>query len=151
MGHLIGRALAISAMIAATASAQGSSPKQSGAPAKAKHIEWTDLKGEWTGRSMRGTSDTVITAITFAFADNRKVTVAYPNRAPLVGRVLAIGGDSVVVDYGPYPSLTRAGHGVANVHNVLHISNHRMTGTFLAKFDDGQTLAGHLEAAQSKR
>lgn len=100
---------------------------------------------------MRGTSDTVITAITFAFADNRKVTVAYPNRAPLVGRILAIGGDSVVVDYGPYPSLTRAGHGVTNVHNVLHINNHRMTGTFLAKFDDGQTLTGHVEAAQSKR
>ena len=115
-----------------------------------KSIAWSKVQGAWAGRSMRGTSDSVITAITFTFAASHKLSVKYPNRASLPARVMASGGDSVIVDYGPYSSLTRSGHTVTLVHNVLHVNSNRMTGTFMAKFDDGQTLTGHVEATRAK-
>lgn len=131
------RALAVLLMVA------------SAAPLAAqKGIAWHKVQASWTGRSMRGTSDSVITAIAFKFTGKHKVTAKYRNRASLPARVMASGGDSIVVDYGPYSSLTRAGHTVTLVHNVLHVNDDRMTGTFTATFEDGQTLTGHVEATR---
>jgi hypothetical protein len=135
----IGRALALSLLTAAAVSAQAG-----------KSVAWKDVVGTWNGRSLRTNSDSVITAITFRFGADRKVTVKYPNRAAMVGRVIVTGGDSIVVDYGPYESLTRSGHTVASVHNILHFSGHEMRGAFIAKFDDGQTLNGRLDAKHAR-
>ncbi|HXT17167.1 MAG TPA: hypothetical protein VN706_16135 [Gemmatimonadaceae bacterium] len=140
--------IALNALALSTSPLAAQAPVQSGTSHQTKSIAWSDLTGVWSGRSLRATSDSVITLIAVHFSSPNKISVTYPNRAPIMGRLISTGGDSVVFDYGPYESLTRAKHTVASVHNVLHLKGKRMTGGFIAKFDDGQSLTGRLELAR---
>jgi hypothetical protein len=40
-------------------------------------------------------------------ADGKSATIRFPNRDPIPTRILAMGGDSVVTEAGPYPSVLR--------------------------------------------
>ncbi|HKW48892.1 MAG TPA: hypothetical protein VJN70_15685 [Gemmatimonadaceae bacterium] len=125
-------------------------PTQAGEK-KAAGLTWSDLVGDWEGQSLRGKSDSVITPMTISFSADKKASITYPNREPVPMRVVTIGGDSVVVEAGPYPSVTRAGHTVVSLHEVAHIANHKMTGSFNAKFDDGQTIEGTTKASHKMK
>jgi hypothetical protein len=136
------------ATIASSALAQNKpAPKQAGAPARAAAaVTWSALAGDWEGKSTRGTSDSVITTLTATFTADKKAYVKYPNREKIEAQDVVLAGDSVSYTVGPYDSITRAGHKVTT-HSVLHVANHKMTGTFTAKFDDGQTITGRIQAA----
>lgn len=146
MRRTIGSAVALVAIVAGSALAQDKpKPKQAGAPAKAESVTWGAITGDWVGKSTRGTSDSVITTMTTTFTLNRRAYVKFPNRPRIRARNLQVGGDSVVMDVGPYESVTRPGHKVTT-HSVMRVANHKMTGMFYAKFDDGQTTEGRIEA-----
>ncbi len=124
--------------------------KQAGAPKAANAITWADLTGDWVGKSMRGNSDSVITEVTTTFGADKKVWVKFPNRDPLPARMVSMGGDSVVVEVGPYDSITRAGHKVTT-RMTSHVRDHKMHGTFSARFDDGASLTGRSEASHKMK
>jgi hypothetical protein len=148
MRRMIGSSLFLVAVVAGQALAQVQpAAKQSGAPAKAASaVTWASLAGDWEGKSTRGTSDSVITTSTLSFTADKKAYVKYPDRDKIELQNVVIAGDSVTYDAGPYDSITRPGHKVTT-HNVLHVANHKMTGTFAAKFDDGQTLTGRFQGS----
>jgi len=148
MRRMIGSAAFLVVAVASSALAQVTpAAKQTGAPAKAASaVTWAALTGDWEGKAMRGTSDSVITTTTLTFTADKKLYITYPNRDKVEAHNVVLAGDSLTYDAGPYDSIARPGHKVST-HNVIHVANHKMKGTFNAKFDDGQTMSGHSEAA----
>ena len=149
MRRSIGSAVVLVAVLASSALAQDKpAAKQAGAPAKAAAaaVSWASLAGDWEGKSMRGTTDSVITTFTASFSAEKKASVKFPNRDAVEAHDVVIGGDSVSYSFGPYDSITRPGHKVTT-HMTMHVANHKMKGTFTAKFDDGQSLSGTSTAA----
>ncbi len=128
--------------LATTGQAQAKKTKKHAASAaNPKMITWADLVGDWVGKSMRGKSDSVITKVTTTFHRDSTITVTFPDRKPIPAHLVAMGGDSVVIETDKYPSLTRPGH-TTSVRDVLHVGKHKMHGSFRATFDDGTTLDG---------
>ncbi len=150
MRLVIGTSALLLALAIGSAEAQVKpSVKQTGKPA-AKAMSWSDLTGDWVGRSMRGKSDSVITAVTTTFGADKKVWLKFPNRPPVAATLVAMGGDSVVIETEKYPSITRPGH-TSTVRMTNHVRDHKMKGTFHATFDDGKTLDGNSVAAHKMK
>ena len=112
--------------------------------AGSESVTWASLAGDWVGKSYRA-DKSAITDVTWSFGADKKVWYKFPNRAPEAGKLVAMGGDSVVVE-ATYKSVTRPDHTVTTT-TTGHVKNHKMTGTFHSKFDDGATLDGTVEAA----
>jgi hypothetical protein len=153
MRRTLGSTTLLVSLVAGIASAQGNSPtKKPAAPVQAgaaKTVAWADLVGEWVGKSTRGTSDSVITEATTIITADKKISIKFPNREPIAARLISMAGDSAIVEYGPYESITRKGHKVTT-RMISHYIGGKSTGTFTAKFDDGATLTGKSTATRKK-
>jgi hypothetical protein len=132
-------AAALIAGFAATAGAQGSG------------IKLSDVAGKWTVKGSVGPNDSVVvTSVVNATANPKTWTLTYPNRDPLPMRVVASGGDSIVTEVGPYPSMLRKGQTVTLLHSVGHYKGDTMTGWFEAHYSSGDVVKGKQEATRSK-
>jgi hypothetical protein len=95
----------------------------------------------WAGKSMLGPKDSVITTYVLVSPDGKSWTEHFPNRDPIPAKMLASGGDSVVMEFGPYSSITRPGQ-MVTTRTVGHIKGREMTGTFEAHFASGDVIRG---------
>ena len=92
-----------------------------------------DPNGTWDMRSVPvGGTDTVPTIYKLQVA-NGVWTLLFPNREPIVGKVVA-DADSFIVDAGPYKSVRREGKTVST-HSVYRINGDQMTGTVVATYE----------------
>ncbi len=132
--------VALLVTVTVVATAQKAASKQA-AVSKVAALKWSDLKGDWEGKSMAGTSDSVVATSTITYGARKKITVKYPNRPPVAAHLIAMAGDSVIIQTDKYDSVTRTGHKVA-VRMTTHVANHKAWGTFHATFDDGKSLDG---------
>jgi hypothetical protein len=107
--------------------------------------------GTWNGRSMIGPKDSVVVAYVLTIAaDGKSATMKLPGRDPIPTRVLAMGGDSIVTEAGPYPSILRAGQTVKSLRTVAHYTGNTMTGTFQAQYSNGDVVKGTTKARRVK-
>jgi hypothetical protein len=83
-----------------------------------------------------------VTSVITVSADGKSWTMKYPNRDPMAVRVVAMAGDSVVTETGPYPSMLRAGQTVTVLHSVGHYKGDKMWGTFDAHYSSGDVVHG---------
>src|SRR5262249_8889829 len=127
--------LAVSVMSAAAQQAPASKPAAKAAkPAAAMK----GAAGDWNGKSMIGAEDSVVGTYTWTIAaDSKSATIKFPNRDALEARVVAMGGDSIVTEVGPYPSIVRPGETVNLLRTVGHVKGNSMTGTFEAHYAKG--------------
>ena len=95
----------------------------------------------WAGKSMFGPKDSVITTWVLVSGDGKSWTQHFPNRDPMPARVLASGGDSLVLEFGPYSSIMRPGQ-MVTTRTVGHVRGKEMTGTFEAHFASGDVVRG---------
>lgn len=95
----------------------------------------------WAGKSMLGPKDSVITTYVLVSPDGKSWTEHFPNRDPIPAKVLASGGDSVVMEFGPYNSILHPGQ-MVTTRTVSHIKGKEMTGTFEAHFASGDVIRG---------
>ena len=70
------------------------------------------------------------------------------NREPIPVRVVAVGGDSVVTEAGPYESVLRPGQKVTT-RTVGHYKGDTMTGTIEARYASGDVI--RLKTAGTRR
>jgi hypothetical protein len=129
---------ALIAGFAATAGAQGSG------------IKLSDVTGKWAVKASPGNDTVVVTSVMNATSNPKTWTLTYPNRDPLPVRVVASGGDSIVTEVGPYPSMLRKGQTVTLLHSVGHYTGDTMTGWFEAHYSSGDVVKGKEEATRSK-
>jgi hypothetical protein len=128
--------------VAMTVSATALSAQQ--APAKQ-----VSAVGSWNAKTMMGVKDSVVTTYTFTVApDGKSATLKFPDRNALASRIVAMAGDSIVTETGPYPSVLRAGQTVKLLRNVSHVKGDEMWGTFEAKYSNGDVTKGKTQATR---
>jgi len=103
-------------------------------PAVATAIALADVAGTWTMHAMNVAGDsTLVTAQMVAAAGMDGWTYTFAGRDPVPMRVLAVDGDSIVTEMGPYPSALREGVTVTT-RSVLRLQNGELVGTFDAHY-----------------
>jgi hypothetical protein len=123
---------------------------QTPALAQGTGIRFSDVAGTWEGRSMVGQKDSVfVTWVLTATPDGKGWTLKRANRDPVPVRIIAIGGDSIVWESGPYPSMLRAGQ-MATTRTVGHFKGDNMTGTWAARYASGDVGRGRTDATRKK-
>ena len=104
--------------------------------ATAPAISLADLAGRWdvTSTPESGT-DTSATRYTLtATPEMTGWTITFPNRAqPVPIRIIAVEGDSIVTEAGPFESVRRKGVQVTT-RNVFRKQGDRLTGTTRARY-----------------
>ena len=119
------------------------------APAAA--VKLADVAGVWDAKSLVGPTDSVgVTTVLTATATDSGWTMTLAGRDPITVRVVAMGGDSVVTEAGPYPSILRAGLTVTLLRTVAHYSGDQMSGTFWAEYSSGDKASGKVSATRRK-
>jgi hypothetical protein len=123
---------------------------QNPALAQGGGIKFSDVAGSWEGRSMSGPKDSVfLTWVLTATADGKGWTLKRANRDPVPVRIVAMGGDSIVWESGPNPSILRPGQKVTT-RTVAHFKGDNMTGTWDGRYASGGVARGKTEATRKK-
>ena len=103
-------------------------------PAATPTIALADVAGTWTMHAMNAAGDsTLVTAQMVATATMDGWTYAFAGRDPVPMRVLAVDGDSIVTEMGPYSSALREGVNVTT-RSVLRLQNGELVGSFDAHY-----------------
>ena len=92
-----------------------------------------DVAGTWDVRSVPATGDT--TATTFVLTATGTTsgwTIKFPGRAPIQERV-AVSGDSIIVQAGPYLSVRRKGV-MVNTNGSFHLQGGNLVGPTTAHY-----------------
>ena len=82
---------------------------------------------------LAGRDTAATTYVMAAAADTAGWTITFPNRRPIRMRVLAVAGDSVVTEAGPFESARRRGVRVTT-RNVSRLQGDRLVGTTVARY-----------------
>jgi hypothetical protein len=96
-------------------------------------ISLADVAGKWKLRSMDPDGGNPAEAVLIATADTSGWTYTGPNREPVPVRVVAVGGDSIVTEQGPYESLIRKGVQV-RLRTVSRLQGEKLVGTVEARY-----------------
>jgi hypothetical protein len=117
-----------------TKAATDSSAAAAAAAMAPKPVTLADFAGTWAMKSWNEKRDSVLVeSELMATADTTSWMVHLPNRPPLSGKIVAMGGDSVVVEVAPYESVLRKGVKVST-HTVYHLMDGKLMGTTTAHY-----------------
>lgn len=102
-------------------------------PAPAAGIALADVAGKWamTTKSENGDS-TLLKYELVATGNTTGWTFNFPKRKPVAVHV-TVGGDSIVLEAGPYESLLRKGVQV-RTHSVARLQDGKLVGTTIARY-----------------
>lgn len=118
--------------------------------AQSDRIKFSNVAGIWEGKSMVGPTDSVFTTwVLKATADRKGWTLKRANRSILSVRIIAVGGDSIVYESGPYPSILRPGQ-MARTRITGHFDGDKMTGSWEAHYKSGDVARGKVEATRKR-
>ncbi len=103
------------------------------APPAPTPIALADLAGKWKMRTMpENTDSTLISYEMVATGDTTGWVFHFPKRKPVPVHV-AVGGDSLVLDAGPYESVLRKGVQVTT-HSVSRLQDGKLVGATTAHY-----------------
>lgn len=105
-------------------------------PAASAAISLADVAGKWKIRSTDEAGGNVVEAELLATAGTSGWTLTGPNRKPIPVRVIAVAGDSIVTEAGPYESFLRKGVQVST-RAVSRLQDGKLVGTIEARFAMG--------------
>ena len=116
------------------AMAPAPAPAPAAAPAAAP-ISLPAVAGKYRVTSRGQASDTtVVTYELNATGDTTGWTITFPNRAAVPVRIVAVSGDSIVAEAGPFTSVRRAGVQVTT-RTTYRLHNGQLFGTTVAHYD----------------
>jgi hypothetical protein len=102
-------------------------------PAAPAAISLADIAGTWKVRSTDQAGGNVVETELVATAEASGWTMTGPNRKPIPVRVLAVAGDSVVTEAGPYESFIRKGVQVTT-RTVNRLQGDKLVGAMEARY-----------------
>jgi hypothetical protein len=104
------------------------------APPAATSIALTDVAGKWNIRVMPEAGDsTLLTYQLVATGDNSGWEIHFPKRSPVEVRVVAVDGDSIVTEAGPFESMLRKGVQVTS-RAVSRLQDGKLVGVTTARY-----------------
>ena len=115
-------------------------------------ITLANIAGAWSIESTVKTSagkDTVVTSVLVATPDGKSWVTHLAGRDPIATRVVAMGGDSVVTEAGPFPSVVRPGQTVTT-QETLHFKGNAISGTIEARYSNGQVVKGAIKGTRKR-
>jgi len=96
-------------------------------------ISLADIAGNWRLRTMDEAGGNVVESELTATADTSGWTLTRPDRKTVPVRVVAVGGDSIITEAGPYESALRKGVQV-RARMVLRLQEGKLVGTTEARY-----------------
>ena len=96
-------------------------------------ISLAALAGTWKLRTTDDAGKNAVESVLTVTADTTGWTLTRPNGKVVPVHVVAVGGDSVVTDAGPYESAVRKGVQV-RAHIVLRLQGDKLVGTNEARY-----------------
>ncbi len=99
-------------------------------------ISLADVAGKWAVSATDEAGKNVVTYAMTATADTSGWTFTFPKRKPVPVRVVAVEGDSIVTEAGPYESVLRKGVQVTT-RNVSRLQDGKLVGTTEARYAGG--------------
>ncbi len=109
----------------------GETPAMEEAPAT---NAMADMAGTWKVQSkIEGSNKVVVTYDMVTTADRNGWSIKFPGREPIPLRVVAVDGDSVVTEAGPFESALRKGVQVST-QSVSRMQDGKMVGTTVARY-----------------
>lgn len=104
------------------------------APPAPAPLALADLAGKWNLRTMPENSDsTLISYEMVATGDTTGWVFHFPKRKPVPIRVVAVAGDSLVLEAGPYESVLRKGVQVTT-RSVSRLQDGKLVGATTAHY-----------------
>lgn len=126
------------------------------APAAAKPaaagIKAADVAGTWTfENTVKNTAgqDTVVSSEITVSADAKTWVTHLAGRDPIPTRVVAMAGDSVVTESGPFQSVARPGQTVTT-HETFHFKADAAWGAIEARYSNGDVVKGSVKGMRKK-
>jgi hypothetical protein len=111
--------------------AAASPPETPAAPAP---IALADIAGKWNVRTMAESGDSaLVTYELVASGDTSGWSLNFPKRKPVPMRVVAVAGDSIVTEAGPFESVLRKGIKVTT-RSVNRLQDGKLVGTTTAHY-----------------
>jgi hypothetical protein len=109
----------------------GAAPAMEEAPAS---ISLADVAGTWKVRStVEGNEGTAVGYDMVATADRSGWSINFPGRKPIPVRIVAVEGDSIVSEAGPFESVLRKGVQVST-RVVSRLQDGKLVGTTTARY-----------------
>ena len=102
-------------------------------PTAAATISLADVAGKWKVRATDEAGGNVVETELVATADTSGWTLTGPKRKPIPVRVVAVGGDSIVTEAGPYESFILKGVQV-RTRTVNRLQGGKLVGTTEARY-----------------
>jgi hypothetical protein len=104
------------------------------APAEEQGISLADVAGTWSVQAFAEGGDSAIVTYELVATDNMEGwTLTFPGRDPIPVTVVAVEGDSIVTDLGPFESALREGV-MVSTRAVARLQDGNMVGTFVARY-----------------
>lgn len=100
-------------------------------------IALTDVAGRWNVRSTAPGDTAPVTYVLTTTGTRSGWTITFPNRRPIPVRVVAVAGDSIITEAGPFESVRRPGVQVTRSRQVWRIQNGQLRGTVEARYARG--------------
>jgi len=110
------------------------------------------IAGTWAMENTVKTTagkDTVVKSLLTATADANGWVTHLAGRDPIPTRVVAMGGDSVITEAGPFQSVARPGQTVTT-HESLHFKDDAVWGTIEARYSNGDVVKGTVKGTRRK-
>jgi hypothetical protein len=114
----------------AGASAAAAAP----APAEPAPLKAADLAGTWSMTGKNTANDSTVITYETAFQSDTAFTITFANGQKVPGKIISVGGDSLVFEAGPYASVLRKGVQV-KTNGVFRLQDGKLVGTTTAHYN----------------
>ena len=104
-------------------------------PVAKNPVTLADVAGRWRMKATNARGDSLTVYELNATRDTSGWTITFPNRPPLPLQIVAVGGDSIVTETGPYPSVLRSTVAVRSLRSVNRLEGNRLVGAFVARYE----------------
>ena len=127
--------------------AADTTPAMAPAPAMPAPISLADVAGTWNTKTMPMMRDTVLATSEVTATGTMEGWKLKLEGKTYPTRVVAVAGDSIVTETGPFPSVLRKGQ-QATIHNVMRLKDGKMVGTIHAMYSKGDTATMRIEGTR---
>lgn len=113
-------------------------------------IDLADVAGTWNLTAIPEMENAPSLAYSMTATDSEYGwTITFPERDPMDIRIIAVEGDSIISEAGPFESLIREGV-MVSTRTVTRLENGMLVGTFLATYetDPVETMDGTFEGTR---